>query len=371
MVKSALDDRLDARGAHGETAAGEDPLSEESEKEILEMVEDQLDRPNPPDTKVLYRRAMYFIDRNVRRLSLQQFNAKFPLQVKRRRARDRNGASSGSAATGRGGDGTDGRSAEESVPRSRSDRTRTRDATMAVDRNPDVMEMVERALRENPDVSNSDLKLKAEEIDEDIADLSARQFNARYPLQVKRKLSEEDGGASGSDEEKGGGSGEEERGGTASATASAAESGDDGGSDSGSGSAASGTEEREGDVRDRIMDLVRRLLRKEEEVSTDEMQERAAEIDPGVRELSTRQFHARYPLQVKRKLSAMKSKMEEKRGDGRPGAAGSNGAEAQREVVREALLDFARAVAGAEDRGKMIDALTSVDEYVDRVVQEM
>lgn len=63
-------------------------LSEESEEEILQMVEEQLDRPNPPNTKVLYRRAMHFIDRNVRHLSLQQFNAKFPLQVKRRRSEE-------------------------------------------------------------------------------------------------------------------------------------------------------------------------------------------------------------------------------------------------------------------------------------------
>lgn len=67
------------------------PLSEESEREILAMVEDQLDRPNPPDTKVLYRRAMHFVDPDVRHLSLQQFNAKFPLQVKRRKARERGG----------------------------------------------------------------------------------------------------------------------------------------------------------------------------------------------------------------------------------------------------------------------------------------
>lgn len=63
-------------------------LSEESERQILEMVEEQLDRRNPPDTKVLYRRAMHFVDRGVRHLTLQQFNAKFPLQVKRRRASD-------------------------------------------------------------------------------------------------------------------------------------------------------------------------------------------------------------------------------------------------------------------------------------------
>lgn len=74
-----------------------------------------------------------------------------------------------------------------------------------VDRNADVMEMVEEELQENPDISNKDLKLKAEEIDEGIEELSARQFNARYPLQVKRQLSVEsdlsaDGGALSSEE---------------------------------------------------------------------------------------------------------------------------------------------------------------------------
>lgn len=71
------------------------PLSPESEERILQMVERQLDRPNPPDTKVLYRRAMHFIDRDVRELSVTQFNAKFPLRVKRRRARRRAEAGGG------------------------------------------------------------------------------------------------------------------------------------------------------------------------------------------------------------------------------------------------------------------------------------
>lgn len=62
---------------------------------------------------------------------------------------------------------------------------------MPVDRNEDVMEMVEEELRENPDISNDKLIEKAKEIEPDIAALSARQFNARYPLQVKRQLKAE------------------------------------------------------------------------------------------------------------------------------------------------------------------------------------
>lgn len=71
----------------GGSAGDGNPLSKESEREVLEMVEEQLARPNPPDVKVLYRRAIHFVDEAVRELSLQQFNAKFPLQVKRRNAR--------------------------------------------------------------------------------------------------------------------------------------------------------------------------------------------------------------------------------------------------------------------------------------------
>lgn len=104
MITSTLSETAEEQGS---------PLSEESEREILRMVEEQLARPNPPNTKVLYRRAMHFIDRDVRRLSLQQFNAKFPLQVKRRRARERADVAQGASSEARSaGSGTpsDGRS---------------------------------------------------------------------------------------------------------------------------------------------------------------------------------------------------------------------------------------------------------------------
>lgn len=54
--------------------------------------------------------------------------------------------------------------------------------------NAQVMEMIEAELRKDPNVSNADLFEKAAAIDPSIESLSARQFNARYPLQVKRAL---------------------------------------------------------------------------------------------------------------------------------------------------------------------------------------
>lgn len=54
--------------------------------------------------------------------------------------------------------------------------------------NPQVMEMVEAELKNNPDISNPELLEKARAIDRKVADLSPRQFNAMYPLQVKRAM---------------------------------------------------------------------------------------------------------------------------------------------------------------------------------------
>lgn len=56
------------------------------------------------------------------------------------------------------------------------------------DANPKVMEMVQAEIKKNPDISNKELLEKAKAVDKSVGKLSARQFNARYPLQVKRAM---------------------------------------------------------------------------------------------------------------------------------------------------------------------------------------
>lgn len=56
------------------------------------------------------------------------------------------------------------------------------------DANPKVMKMIEAELKKNPDTSNADLFEKSKKIDKGVEKLSPRQFNAMYPLQVKRAL---------------------------------------------------------------------------------------------------------------------------------------------------------------------------------------
>jgi hypothetical protein len=53
---------------------------------------------------------------------------------------------------------------------------------------------VEAELRRNPDSPQDVLLAKATEASPGIARLSPREFNARYPLQIKRKILRESGG---------------------------------------------------------------------------------------------------------------------------------------------------------------------------------
>jgi len=52
-----------------------------------------------------------------------------------------------------------------------------------------VMQFVEKTLEKTPDISTSDLYAQAKKIDSGVEQLSLRQFNARFPLQIKRRKS--------------------------------------------------------------------------------------------------------------------------------------------------------------------------------------
>ena len=54
--------------------------------------------------------------------------------------------------------------------------------------NPKVMKMIEAEIKKDPDISNPELFGKAKAIDKSVGKLSPRQFNAMYPLQVKRAM---------------------------------------------------------------------------------------------------------------------------------------------------------------------------------------
>ena len=115
----------------------------------MEYMVDELKKVPGAKNKTLFAGALE-IDESVGELTLQQYHAKYRLPATRRIAPPPQPAPSGDGAP--------------------------------------VMEFVERTLEVDPDVSNADLFAGAREIDPSVAELSARQFHAKYSLQVKARL---------------------------------------------------------------------------------------------------------------------------------------------------------------------------------------
>ena len=170
-------------------------------------------------------------------------------------------------------------------------------------------------------------------------------------------------------------------------------------------------------------------LRRNPDATQDELLEKATEASPGIARLNRREFNARYPLQIKRKIlresgggGARKRRAgakktagkkrgrktrgsakvaaaagKKRRGPGRPKgtgrkpgrpkgtgrkpgrpkgsgrkatAAASGAGGANRDTVRQVLLDFASDVVGAVERPKdLIKILTGIGKYVDRLAK--
>lgn len=108
-----------------------------------------------------------------------------------------------------------------------------------------------------------------------------------------------------------------------------------------------------------VMEVVEDAISENPDISVEALQARAAEVDPSVSDLSPRSFNARYPLQVRRRLSQEGSTSSED--------STFNGT---RSDIRAALLDFARDVVSAGDRGEVIEVVNNVDDYVGRIMND-
>ena len=122
-------------------------------------------------------------------------------------------------------------------------------------------------------------------------------------------------------------------------------------------------------VDDKVMSAVEAALRDDPAASVDELFEIARGINPEMGELSKRQFHARYPLQVKRKMNPGKRRKRRRVKTATQGGAKKRGAGASREAVRSAFLKFATELAGAEERKDVVRVVANVDSYVDEVLE--
>ena len=110
-------------------------------------------------------------------------------------------------------------------------------------------------------------------------------------------------------------------------------------------------------LNERVMNMVRDEIQKRPDITSQELFEKAKKLDRGMRSLSARQFNATYPLQVRRTLAPRRPRAR------RSGARNAAG----KDRVRGVLLEFARAVAGAQDRGALVEVIGNLDDWVERV----
>jgi len=123
-------------------------------------------------------------------------------------------------------------------------------------------------------------------------------------------------------------------------------------------------------VDDKVMAAVEAALKKNPQASVDELFALAKGVNSGGGRLSKRQFHARYPLQVKRRTGGAKPRKARRKKAGAPRTrTQSTNATSTREVVRGIFLKFASDLAGAEARKDVVKVVAGVDRYVDDVLK--
>jgi hypothetical protein len=123
------------------------------------------------------------------------------------------------------------------------------------------------------------------------------------------------------------------------------------------------------EIDEKVLHAVEAALSKNPKTTLDELFEVAKGVNPAIGSLNKRQFHARYPLQIKRKLAPPRPRRA-KRAKGAPRRsrkAPSNGS--IRDAVRASLIKFAADLAGAEARQDIVRVVAGVDRYVDEILK--
>jgi len=118
-----------------------------------------------------------------------------------------------------------------------------------------------------------------------------------------------------------------------------------------------------------IMALVEKALAANPKAGTTELFEKAKAADSSVGKLTIRQFHARYPLQVKRRKGRVAARSAAPKSRPSAGRSSSMPVKGSHEGVREVFLRFAQDLASAEERRDLIKVLGNLDRYVDEAVR--
>ena len=199
-----------------------------------------------------------------------------------------------------------------------------------------VMQYVAGELKKDPRVKNASLFAGAREIDESVGELTLQQFHAKYRLPATRRIVPPPQPPRQPKADP--------------APAAAPEPYGDGAA---------------------VMEFVERTLEANPGIANADLFAGAREIDPSVAVLSARQFHAKYPLQVKARLARDAAAKPEAppQPEVPPPAEEAAAADAPPRTgapvaVRSLLLDLAKELANAESQADTIDVMARLDDYV-------
>ncbi|MQA89645.1 MAG: hypothetical protein GEU90_05355 [Gemmatimonas sp.] len=142
------------------------------------------------------------------------------------------------------------------------------------------------------------------------------------------------------------------------------------------------------DRNEKVFERVRQELAKSSKLGSRELYQMAKNWDQSIGQDTLQQFHARYVLPIKREESSR----SKKRGGRRAGVTGRRGRvevaapktpvvrqrdgrgsgtepepPADRDKVRTVLLEFARDFADAESRADIMQVVSRIDDYVDKI----
>ncbi len=262
----------------------------------------------------------------------------------------------------------------------------------------EVMGWVEEQLQDNPEVTVDELFEGAKILQPDVAELNKRQFHARYPLQVKRRASRAAAAAAAE-------AAAEAAEATAEAAADAAPEAPEAAASAPAEAPAPAPAKSKTTTDAEVMSWVEGQLKDNPDVSVDELRAGAVKLNAGIADLTKRQFHARYPLQVKRAArraadaaAGIKPRRRPRRAPAAPApepepaapapepapapaapapaapapAAPAPAAEAapaglDRGAVRKMLFDFAADITAAEGTSAVVKVLAAMDDYIDRI----
>ena len=127
---------------------------------------------------------------------------------------------------------------------------------------------------------------------------------------------------------------------------------------------------------DKVMQLVEKELKINPKATAKELQQKAKAVSEAVGKLSVRQFHAKYPLQVRRQLApkkprraAPKAKAAAKKPRRAAPKARAARGQVNREAVRNTLMTFAQDLSAAQGKSETIAVLRKLDNYIDAIIR--